>query len=56
MNKLAKLYPQYDFENNKGYPTRKHLQALDTYGPIKDVHRYSYKPVQDALNKQIKLF
>ncbi|MGI6735067.1 MAG: ribonuclease HII [Bacilli bacterium] len=56
MDKLAKLYPQYDFENNKGYPTRKHLRALETYGPVKDVHRYSYKPVQDALNKQIKLF
>lgn len=56
MNELAKEYPQYDFEHNKGYPTKKHLQALDTYGPVKDVHRFSYKPVQDALNKQIKLF
>lgn len=53
---LHDLYPQYDFLHHKGYPTKGHLEALKLYGPIKDVHRYSYKPVQEALNEQIKLF
>ncbi len=56
MAKLHTLYPQYDFIHHKGYPTKGHLEALKLYGPIKDVHRYSYKPVQEALNEQIKLF
>ena len=25
-------YPMYDFKNNKGYPTKKHLEAIDEYG------------------------
>ncbi len=39
---LAKDYPCYDFENNKGYGTKKHLQALNEFGPIKGVHRISW--------------
>ena len=29
---LDKKYPMYDFKNNKGYPTKKHLAALSKYG------------------------
>ena len=56
MFELDVAYPQYDFKHNKGYPTKLHLEALQIYGPIKGVHRYSYKPVRDAENVQIKLF
>ncbi|MDY0214477.1 MAG: ribonuclease HII [Bacilli bacterium] len=56
MYELDIAYPHYDFKHNKGYPTRKHLEALEIYGPVKGVHRYSYKPVRDAENLQIKLF
>ena len=56
MVELDTLYPLYDFKNNKGYPTKAHLAALAMYGPIKGVHRFSYKPVQEIINKQIKLF
>lgn len=56
MVELDALYPLYDFKNNKGYPTKSHLAALEMYGPLKGVHRFSYKPVQDIINKQIKLF
>ncbi len=56
MVNLDKLYPHYDFKNNKGYPTKSHFEALEIYGPIAGVHRFSYKPVSNALNKQIKLF
>ena len=53
---LDKKYPQYQFAKHKGYPTKLHLELLDKYGPIKEIYRYSYKPVQKFLYKQIELF
>ncbi len=45
----SKLYPEYGFENHKGYGTKEHMCALDKYGPIKDFHRFSYKPIKNRL-------
>lgn len=45
---LDDKYPMYDFKNNKGYPTKKHLEAINKYGII-DEHRKSYGPVKDYL-------
>ncbi|MDZ7798934.1 MAG: ribonuclease HII [Patescibacteria group bacterium] len=36
-------YNNYDFINNMGYGTKKHLQALKKYGPS-SIHRKSFKP------------
>lgn len=47
------LYPCYDYKNNKGYPTKKHLSALDEYG-LTHIYRMSYKPCK--ARRQIKLF
>lgn len=44
MTEYNELYPMYHLEENKGYPTRKHLEGLDRYGPC-PIHRLSYKPV-----------
>ena len=55
MDDYDKLYPQYDLKHNKGYGTKKHLEALDKYGPIKGFHRFSYGPVLEAYNKDLKL-
>ncbi|MBR3883667.1 MAG: ribonuclease HII [Bacteroidaceae bacterium] len=41
MLELAKEYPQYDWEGNKGYPTAKHRAAIREYG-ITPYHRKSY--------------
>lgn len=41
MNELAMMYPQYDWRSNKGYPTRKHRQAIMDYGPS-PYHRVSF--------------
>ncbi|MCD8291612.1 MAG: ribonuclease HII [Prevotella sp.] len=41
MRKLAEEYPQYDWDVNKGYPTRKHREAIRKYG-ITKYHRKSY--------------
>ena len=46
MEKLALKYPQYDFQNNKGYLTKKHTQAIIDYGPIHNIHRYTYRPIR----------
>ena len=48
MKKLAKIYPQYGFEKNKGYPTKEHLSALKRLGPT-DAHRKSFEPVKRLL-------
>jgi ribonuclease HII len=52
MYKMDIKYPQYDFKNNKGYPTKKHIDAIKKYGILEE-HRRSYKPVIDYLNNII---
>ena len=41
MNQLAEAYPMYDWLSNKGYPTKKHREAIRQYG-ISPYHRKSY--------------
>lgn len=41
MDRLAQEYPQYDWLSNKGYPTRKHREAIRKYG-ICPFHRRSF--------------
>ena len=41
MDELAEQYPQYDWKSNKGYPTRKHRDAIRQYG-VTPYHRMSY--------------
>lgn len=48
MKELDLKYPMYDFKNNVGYPTKKHLEAIEKYGIISE-HRRSYGPVRDYL-------
>jgi len=56
MIQLDKDYPLYDFKNNKGYGTKKHLQAIKEHGYIPGVHRKSYEPIKSMLNQQLNLF
>ena len=46
MEELAKKYPDYDFEKNKGYPTKSHIQTLRAIGPCAQ-HRNSFAPVKN---------
>lgn len=48
LDSLHEKYPMYDFIHNKGYPTKKHLEAIKEHGIIKE-HRKSYGPVKDYL-------
>ena len=47
MNDLAREYPQYDWRSNKGYPTKKHREAIRQYG-ITPYHRKSYNLLGDG--------
>ena len=47
MNQLAQEYPQYDWLSNKGYPTKKHREAIKQYG-ITPYHRKSYNLLGDG--------
>jgi ribonuclease HII len=50
LDELHEKFPMYDFKKNKGYPTKKHLEAIEEYGII-DEHRRSYGPVKKYLEK-----
>ena len=41
MDDLASQYPQYDWASNKGYPTKKHREAIWQYG-VTPYHRRSF--------------
>lgn len=55
MDELDKMYPEYQFSKHKGYPTKLHLELLEKYKPIKEIYRYSYKPVKKYSFEQISL-
>ncbi len=48
---LHALYPQYAFDQHKGYGTALHMQRLREYGPC-PAHRRSFAPVRVLLDKQ----
>lgn len=54
MKDYAKVYPGYGFERHKGYVTKAHKEALQELGPC-PIHRKSFKPVKDMLEKQLSL-
>ena len=41
MRSMAVQYPQYAFEQHKGYPTKLHYARLREYGPC-PIHRQSF--------------
>jgi len=50
MEALDEKHPEYDWINNKGYPTPKHKQAIAKHG-ITDFHRKSFN-----MNPQLEMF
>lgn len=41
MREYGEIFPEYEFASNKGYGTKKHIEALQTYGPT-PIHRRSF--------------
>lgn len=54
MAKMDIKYPNYGFKSHKGYCTKKHVEALEKYGPC-PIHRKTYYPVSKYYNKMIQL-
>lgn len=52
MYDLDKVYPMYGLASNKGYGTKKHIEAIKKYG-ITKYHRLSFKPVSEYKDKII---
>lgn len=50
MYELDPIYPMYDLKHNKGYGTKKHLEAIREYG-ITKYHRLTYAPVTKYKDK-----
>lgn len=48
MYEIDKKYPEYGFGKHKGYPTKKHIEAINKYGLI-DGYRLTYKPIKDMV-------
>lgn len=48
MYEMDEKYPQYGFKNHKGYPTKKHVEAIKKYGLV-DGYRKTYGPVKEVL-------
>ena len=42
-------YPGYDFGQNAGYGTSKHLEGLEKYG-VTPIHRRSFEPIKSMTN------
>lgn len=47
MTMYSKIYPEFGFEQNDGYGTKQHLEALDQVGRTK-IHRLSFSPVKNT--------
>lgn len=50
METYSLIYPQYRFEKHKSYWTKLHIELIQEFG-ITWIHRKSYKPIKNALNK-----
>ena len=55
-NDLEKKYPNFKISVHKGYGTKLHLEELKKYGPVKGLHRFSYRPIKEVLTEKISLF
>ena len=48
MYELDKEHPEYEFGKNKGYGTKKHIEAIYKYGVLKE-HRKTFAPISQIL-------
>lgn len=52
MYDLDEKYPMYGFGNHKGYPTKKHIEAIYKYGLI-DGYRKTYGPIKKYMEESL---
>ena len=54
MYEIDKEFPEYDFKSNKGYGTKKHMEAIEKYGICK-YHRLTYYPVSKYAQLKLEI-
>lgn len=52
MYELDKKYPEYGYASHKGYPTKKHIEAVKRYG-VKDFYRFTFTPINELVNDNV---
>ena len=50
MYDLDKIYPEYGYASHKGYPTKKHIEAVKKYG-VKDFYRFTFSPISEIIKE-----
>ena len=51
LRELDKKYTMYGFKDHKGYPTKKHIEAIEKYGLIEG-YRKTYNPIKKMINNE----
>jgi len=49
MKQANTVFPAYGFDKHVGYGTKKHLLALENYGKITKLHRFSFAPIKNMM-------
>ncbi len=50
MEELDQKFPEYEFKNHKGYPTKKHIENIKKYGLL-DNYRFTFKPINVLISE-----
>lgn len=51
MYDLDKEYPEYGFASHKGYPTKKHIEAVKEHGVL-DFYRFTFSPISEIIKEE----
>ena len=51
MESLHDLFPEYELNTHKGYPTKKHIFLIKKFG-VNKIYRKTFKPVKDLIQKE----
>lgn len=51
MYELDKEYPEYGFRSHKGYPTKKHIEAVKEHGVL-DFYRFTFSPISEIIKEE----
>ena len=53
MVEFGEKYPEYEFANHKGYPTKRHIELVKKYGVLKE-YRKTFKPISEMIKESSK--
>lgn len=53
MYELDEKYPEYGFGSHKGYPTKKHIEAVKEHGVL-DFYRFTFSPISEIIKEENK--